>query len=294
MFITVPFHSIPSSPSILNMKTLRFAFQLLPGLFFVLAATAAAAQTPQQTFQPVRGQAGKDVVWIPTPDSMVEKMLDMARVTPQDYVIDLGSGDGRNIIAAARRGARALGVEYNPDLVEFSRRAAAEAGVADKARFVQGDMYEADISQATVLALFLQPDNLQRLAPKFLALKPGSRIVSNTYGMGSGWMADETETVRDACVSFCLAALYIVPAQVAGSWRLPDGELTFEQEFQNLAGSFEIAGISLPVENGKLRGEEIRFTINGVDYVGRVNGATMEGVARGRVTSTWTATRSGE
>ena len=275
------------------VNILRFVFQVVSGVFFLLAAVVAA-QTPEQTFQPVRGQAGKDVVWIPTPDTMVEKMLDMARVTPQDYVIDLGSGDGRNIIAAAKRGARALGVEYNPDLVEFSRRAAAEAGVADKARFVQGDMYEADISQATVLALFLQPDNLQRLTPKFLALKPGSRIVSNTYGMGGGWMADATETVRDSCVSFCLAALYIVPANVAGRWRLPDGELTLEQEFQNISGSFEIAGISLPVENGKLRGEEVRFTINGVDYVGRVNGDTMEGVAQGRVTRTWTATRSVE
>src|SRR3970040_144182 len=139
------------------MHILRFILLLLSVLFLVAAATAVPAQTPQQTFQPVRGQPGKDVVWIPTPDSMVDKMLAMARVPPQDYVIDLGSGDGRNIIAAARRGARALGVEYNPDLVEFSKRAAAEAGVADKAVFVQGAMFEADISQATVLALVLPP-----------------------------------------------------------------------------------------------------------------------------------------
>ena len=276
------------------MHILRFILLLLSVLFLVAAATAVPAQTPQQTFQPVRGQPGKDVVWIPTPDSMVEKMLDMARVTPQDYVIDLGSGDGRNIIAAARRGARALGVEYNPDLVEFSKRAAAEAGVADKAVFVQGDMFEADISQATVLALFLQPDNLQRLAPKFLALRPGARIVLNTYGIGGGWMADATETVRDSCVSFCLAALYIVPAKVAGSWRLPEGELTLEQEYQLISGTFEIGGISVPVESGRLRGEEIQFTVNGVDYTGRVNGDTMEGVAKGRITRTWTATRLSE
>src|SRR5262249_31116519 len=144
-----------------------------------------------QTYQPIAGQAGKDVVWIPSPDSTVEKMLDIAHVTADDYVIDLGSGDGRNVIAAAKRGAHALGVEYNPDLVALSKRAAAAAGVSDKTAFMQGDMYEADISQATVLPLFLQPANLSKLAPKFLKLKPGARIVSNTYEIGGGWEPDE-------------------------------------------------------------------------------------------------------
>src|SRR6188474_499670 len=124
---------------------------------------------------PFVGQPGKDVIWVPTPYVLVEKMLDLAKVTPQDFVMDLGSGDGRNIIAAAKRGARALGVEYNPDMVEFSKRTAAAAGVAERAMFVQGDMYEADISQATVLALFLLTENLNRLAPKFLSLRPGTR-----------------------------------------------------------------------------------------------------------------------
>src|SRR5262245_60394240 len=121
----------------------------LTGLLFVVASTALA-----QTFEPTVGQAGKDVVWVPTSPSLVEKMLDLAKVTPKDLVMDLGSGDGRNIIAAAKRGARAIGVEYNPDMVELSRRLAKEAGVAEKATFIQGDMYEADISKATVLALF--------------------------------------------------------------------------------------------------------------------------------------------
>lgn len=276
------------------MNTLRFALLSLSGLFFVVAAAAVPAQTPQSTLQPKMGQPGKDVVWVPTPDAMVDKMLDMAHVTSQDYVVDLGSGDGRNVIAAARRGARALGVEYNPDLVELSKQEAAKAGVADKAVFVQGDLFEADISQATVLAIFLTPDILSRLAPKFFNLKPGSRIVLNTYDIGGGWKPDETETVRGTCISFCLAILYVVPARVAGNWRMLDGELTLEQEFQMISGTFEIGGISVPVENGRLRGEEIRFTINGVDYIGRVQGAKMEGVATGRITKAWTATRANE
>ena len=164
---------------------------------------------------------------------MVEKMLDMAQVTPQDFVVDLGSGDGRNVIAAAKRGARALGVEYNPDLVELSKRTAAAAGVADRARFVQGDMFKADISQATALILFLIPDNLSKLTPKFLELKPGTRIVSNTYEIGGGWEPDETDGLRP-CPTWCVAYLYIVPAKVAGTWRLPQGELTLEQEFQKV------------------------------------------------------------
>lgn len=237
------------------------------------------------------GQEGKDVVWIPSPADTVEKMLDMARVTPRDYVIDLGSGDGRNVIAAARRGAQALGVEYNPDLVELSRRAAAAAGVADKVTFVQGDMFAADISRATALILFLIPDNLAKLAPKFLALKPGTRIVSNTYEIGGGWEPDETDRVA-LCGSWCVAHLYIVPAKVSGAWRLPQGELTLEQDFQYVTGTYATNGISLPVENGRVRGDEIRFTVNRVEYSARVNGESMEGVAKGRTTSAWTAQRA--
>jgi SAM-dependent methyltransferase len=239
------------------------------------------------------GQKGKDVVWIPSPPGMVEKMLDMARVTPRDYVIDLGSGDGRNVIAAAKRGARALGVEYNPDLVDLSRRTAASEGVADRATFVQGDMFEADLSQATALILFLIPDNLARLAPKFLALKPGTRIVSNTYEIGGGWEPDETERLS-LCASWCGAHLYIVPAKVAGTWRLSEGELTLEQEFQNIYGTFELGGVTVRIENGRVRGDEIRFTINAVEYSARANGDSMAGVATGRTTSNWTAKRTRE
>src|SRR5262245_42447615 len=196
---------------------------------FSSLVASAAAQSPQappatEPFKPTVGQAGKDVVRVPTPAALVEKMLDMAKVTPQDFVMDLGSGDGRNIIAAAKRGAKAVGVEFNHDMVELSRKQAAEAGVSDKATFIEGDMYEADISKATVLALFLLPHNLNKLTAKFMALPPGSRIVGNTFAP-EGWAADESETIGGECVSWCTSLLWIVPAKVDGTWKLPTGEL---------------------------------------------------------------------
>ena len=177
----------------------------------LLLALSTLLQPPaQQDFQPVSGQAGKDVVWVPTSPALIEKMLDLAKVTKDDFVVDLGSGDGRMVIAAAKRGARALGVEFNPKMVELSRRLAKEAGVADRATFVEGDMYEADISKATVLALFLLPENLRRLEPKFRALPPGTRIVVNTFGIPE-WTADVTEQITENCTSWCTAMLYRIP-----------------------------------------------------------------------------------
>ena len=151
---------------------------MLIALLLSLITLPAAAE---QDYKPKVGQPGKDAVWVPTSPEMVEKMLDLAKVTADDFVIDLGSGDGRMVIAAAKRGARALGVEFNSDMVKLSRQLATEAGVANRTTFVEGDMYEADISRATVLALFLLPENLRRLEPKFRALRPGTRIVVNTY-----------------------------------------------------------------------------------------------------------------
>ena len=171
-----------------------------------LAPAVASAQEP---FVPQSGQAGKDVVWVPTPPELVEKMLDMAKVTPQDIVMDLGSGDGRNVIAAAKRGARAIGVEYNPKMVELSRQRAKEAGVSDRATFIEGDMYEADISQASVLALFLLPVNLEKLKPKFERLRPGTRIVTNGYQI-SGWEPKEVGVAGGDCAPWCTAYLYVV------------------------------------------------------------------------------------
>jgi len=236
------------------------------------------AKPPAKPFEPYSGQPGKDVVWVPTPPELVEKMLDMAKVTPQDLVMDLGSGDGRNVIGAAKRGARAIGVEYNPDMVELSRRLAKEAGVADKATFVQGDMYEADISKASVMALFLLTSNLDKLKDKFLALKPGSRIVLNTFAV-TGWSADESETVGGECQTWCTAMLYIVPANVAGTWKMPQGELTLLQEFQMLSGELVAGTSGTPVQNAKMRGDQITMTIGGTTYTGRVTGDRMEGTA---------------
>ena len=199
----------------------------------LLVPPAAAQQptpaAPAQPFEPRVGQPGKDVVWVPTPPSLVELMLDMAKLTRDDFVMDLGSGDGRNIIAAARRGARGVGVEYNPDMVTLATRLAREAGVQDRATFVQGDMYEADISKANVMAIFLLTTNMDKLMPSFKSLAPGSRIVSNTFSF-SDWDADARESVKDgSCASWCESLLWIVPAEAAGTWMIDGGTLTLTQ-----------------------------------------------------------------
>jgi SAM-dependent methyltransferase len=248
-----------------------------------LLALTIPAFAQDKPFEPVVGQAGKDVVWVPTPPELVEKMLDMAKVTPQDLVMDLGSGDGRNIIAAAKRGALAIGVEFNPDMVALSNRTAKEAGVADKARFIEGDMYTADISKATVMALFLLPDNLRKLTDKFLALKPGSRLVLNTFAIPD-WEADETETIQGDCASWCTSLLYYVPAKVAGTWKTPDGELTLTQEFQMVSGTLTREGKPVAV-SGKLRGDQLTLNGGSTELVGKVAGDRIAG-------ANWSATRT--
>jgi SAM-dependent methyltransferase len=256
----------------------------------VLAATSMGAQAPakEEPFVPQVGQAGKDVVWVPTPPELVEAMLNLAKVTAQDFVMDLGSGDGRNVIAAAKRGARAVGVEFNPKMVELSRRTATTAGVADKATFVEGDMYQADISKASVMALFLLPSNMLQLRPKFLDLRPGSRIVSNTFGI-EGWTPDETITIQDGCTAWCTALLWIVPAKVSGKWRLGDADLVFDQQYQVITGTLN----GRPIADGKLRGDQIRFMVGTAEYTGKVVGNRMEGSVRGGGPVTmWTATKS--
>jgi len=268
----------------------RTSLAVLASAFLSLPA-ALCAQTADKPFEPTVGQEGKDVIWVPTPLILVEKMLDMAKVTPKDLVMDLGSGDGRNIIAAAKRGARAIGVEYDPRMVEYSRASAEKQGVAQKAQFVQGDMYEADISQATVMALFLLPENLRRLTPKFLDLAPGSRIVANGFGI-DGWEADETGKVEGDCGAWCTAFLYIVPAKVAGTWKLQQGELTLEQKFQMVTGTLNAGGKRVPISKGKLRGDQITFIAGGAEYTGRVKGQTMQGSLKGNASGAWTATRS--
>jgi precorrin-6B methylase 2 len=207
-------------------------------LLTVLFTTAAFAQTQTPApakpasgpFEPRVGQPGKDVVWVPTPQALVDRMLDIAKVTPTDFVMDLGSGDGRTVITAAKRGATAMGVEFNPDMVELSKRNAQKEGVANKATFVQGDLFKADLSKATVITMFLLPSINMQLRPSILNLKPGTRIVSNTFTM-EDWQADQTESVTDNCSSWCTALLWIVPAKVQGTWKTPTGNLTLTQEF---------------------------------------------------------------
>src|SRR5215204_1698158 len=193
----------------------------------------AAAQKP---FEPYSGQPGKDVVWVPTPQPLVEKMLDMAKLTPQDFHMDLGSGDGRTVITAAKRGARSMGIEYNPDMVDLSKKNAAAAGVGDKATFMKADLFETDLSKAQVITMFLLPSINMKLRPTILNLKPGTRIVSNTFTM-EDWEADETQSVTGDCSSWCTALLWIVPAKVEGTWQTPKGELKLTQEFQNISGT---------------------------------------------------------
>lgn len=254
-------------------------------------ACAQAQSAPAPSYNPTPYMPGKDVVWVPTPDALVERMLDMAQLTPQDVVVDLGSGDGRTVIAAARRGARARGVEFNGELVELSKRRAAEAGVADMATFVEGDMYKADISDATVLPLFLLPENLDKLLPEFLKLKPGTRIVNNSFEF-THWDYDEISQIGgEKCERYCTAYLYIVPAPVEGVWRMENGELELKQEQQWVTGTLTVAGERKPIERGRLQGDVIRFTVDKTRYVGRLEGGTMSGRLAGEGVGLWSAQR---
>jgi hypothetical protein len=246
-----------------------------------------APPAQQKPYEPTVGQAGKDVVWVPSPEALVEKMLDMAKVTAQDYVIDLGSGDGRTVIAAAKRGARALGIEYNPDMVELSKRNAAAAGVSDKASFVKADIFESDFSKATVITMFLLPSLNLQLRPKLLDLAPGTRLVSNSFTM-EAWQDDDTVTLAQDCTSWCTAHFWIVPAKVAGTWTVGQDTLTLSQEFQMVSGTLG----SRPITAGRLRGADITFIVGNTEYTGRVNGNTMNGNVKGGNGTTWTATRS--
>jgi Methyltransferase domain len=260
---------------------------LLITLCLPLLDYPASAQ-PATDYQPSVGQEGKDVIWVPTPQALVDKMLDMAKVTPKDYVIDLGSGDGRTVITAAKRGSKALGIEYNPDMVELSKRNAAKEGVSDKASFMKADLFESDFSQAQVITMFLLSSINIKLRPKILDLKPGTRIVSNTFDMGE-WKPDETATLP-GCNSWCTAHLWIVPAKTEGTWKLPQGELTIKQSFQMINGTLKSANATTPV-NGKLNGDQISFSAGSASYTGRVNGNAMEGTVGG---NKWSATRAAQ
>jgi len=274
------------------MNESRLACRAFFALYLALFLACGLAQAqPAKEYEPSVGQEGKDVVWVPTPQELVDKMLDMAKVTPKDYVIDLGSGDGRTVITAAKRGSKALGIEYNPDMVERSKRNAAREGVMDKASFVKADLFESDFSQAQVITMFLLPSINIKLRPKILDLKPGTRIVSNSFDM-EDWKADETATAS-GCDHWCTAHLWIVPAKVGGTWKLPQGDLSLKQTFQMVSGTIKSGNVITPV-NGRLNGDQITFTAGEAQYAGRVNGNAMEGTVKGGSDGKWSATRVGK
>ncbi|HZE61860.1 MAG TPA: class I SAM-dependent methyltransferase [Burkholderiales bacterium] len=240
-------------------------------------AQASPASQPSGKFEPEVGQPGKDVVWVPTPQAVVDKMLDTANVTPADFVMDLGSGDGRTVITAARRGARALGIEYNADMVALSKENADKAGVASRAQFENADLFKTDLTKATVITMFLLPEINKKLRPAILKLKPGTRVVSNTFTMGE-WEPDETfiVTPEQGCESsWCTVLFWIVPAQVAGNYKTAAGEFNLKQDFQMLIGTMRAGGRTVPVE-GKVRGEEITLTTGAKTWHGRKKGNSLE------------------
>jgi hypothetical protein len=275
------------------MGILRIVQRIFTAVILILSLSQlpAAAQPAKQNYEPQVGQEGKDVVWVPTPETLVEKMLDMAKVTAKDYLIDLGSGDGRTVIAAAKRGARAHGIEYNSDMVNLAKRNAAQEGISHRATFAKADLFESDFSKATVLTLFLLPEINLKLRPKILNLRPGTRVVSNSFDMDD-WKPDQTVTASENCTSWCEAYLWIVPAKVQGTWKLADGELTVQQSFQTVHGTLQTAAGITQISNGKLNGEQITFNAGRTRYTGRVSGDEMQGKLAGG--GNWKATRVGQ
>jgi SAM-dependent methyltransferase len=270
-----------------------FARRIAMSGFALVAALSLAHAQPATEYKPDVGQEGKDVVWVPTNQLLVNKMLDLAKVTSKDYVIDLGSGDGRTVITAAKRGARALGVEFNPDMVQLATRNAAKEGVAGKAKFVQGDIFETDFSKANVVTLFLLPQINLKLRPKILMMKPGTRIVSNTFDM-SEWSPEEKFTITDNCMSHCTALFWIVPANVQGTWKMPRGTLVLEQKFQMLSGTLKTGKTDTAISDGKMTGDKSAFSVGEARYTGSVSGNRIVGIVKaGKSEKKWRAARSG-
>ncbi len=263
----------------------------------LLAALAVPFTVCAQKFEPQVGQAGKDVIWVPTPDEVVDRMLTMAQVGPNDFHMDLGSGDGKIVIAAAKRGAKALGIEYNPDMVKLAQENAQKAGVADRAQFRRADIFQTDFSQATVITLYLLPALNMRLRPQILSMKPGTRVVSHSFTM-EDWEADEISTMDGRRAYF-----WIVPANVMGTWSLDTGgaktELNLEQTFQKINGTVAVGrNVQGGLREARLRGPNIAFSYVDEksvrrDFTGTVNGRQMSGTFRDDKgqTGNWTATK---
>lgn len=274
----------------MHLKTMFRLAALVMGLSLALPFNAAA-QTTAPAFTPSVGQEGKDVIWVPTPPELIQRMLTVARVTPRDFLVDLGAGDGRIAIAAARRGTRAMGIEYNPEMVDFANRAAADAGVAGKgpgkAIIVHGDIFEQDFSEATVVTMYLLTALNLRLRPKLLDMKPGTRLVAHQFGMGE-WEPDETSYVDGRP-----AHLWIVPAKAAGTWsvtvpgpRSARFVLQIDQTFQKVSGNATFGSLSTSLREARLQGNALRFVITDADgrlreFTGRISGDRISGEVRG-------------
>jgi hypothetical protein len=257
---------------------------------FAVAAVAALLSSPAtaQTgtdYQPQVGQQGKDVIWVPTPDDVVDRMLAMAQVKPSDYVVDLGAGDGKIAIAAAKKfGARSLGIEYNPDMAKHAQGNAEKAGVADRVRILQGDIFATDFRSATVVTMYLLPALNLKLRPTILSMKPGTRVVSHSFTMDD-WEPDETSSVDGRRMFF-----WLVPANVQGGWKISvaDGDsfnVTLDQRYQKVEGSVNLGTVQGGLREARLSGANIAFAI--VDaagayrsFTGRVDGKAMEGTVR--------------
>lgn len=266
--------------------------RMFPALFALLAlASAASAQQPAAqpgTFAPRIGQSGKDVIWVPSPDDVVDRMLRMAQTKPDDFVVDLGSGDGKIVITAARKfGAKAMGVEFNPDMVKLSEKNAEAAGVAQRATFRQADIFATDYSQATVITLYLLPSLNIKLRPTLLNMRPGTRIASHSFDMDD-WQADEISVVEGK-----RAHLWIVPARVQGGWSasvVVNGsarrfDLDLDQRFQVIRGTVTLGPVRATLRDPLLRGAHLSFSM--VDDEGVRRDFSGEVVAEGRMEGSW-------
>jgi hypothetical protein len=268
-----------------TVHLLRLAAASLAALLLAFPAAAQQKPKPNQPYEPQVGQAGKDVIWVPTPDEVVERMLRMAQVTPNDYLVDLGAGDGKIAIAAAKNfGARSLGIEYDPDMAKHAQGNVDKAGVAGRARIVQGDIFVTDFNQATVITMYLLPALNLKLRPQILAMRPGTRVVSHSFTMDD-WEADETSTMDGRRAYF-----WVVPANIMGSWALEVTggganermELTLEQRYQKIDGSVGLGPVQGGLRDARLRGFNISFAyVDGKsvrrELNGRVSGGRMEG-----------------
>jgi Methyltransferase domain len=244
----------------------------------VVSVDAKDRRECDRDYKPQVGQAGKDVVWVPTPDEVVQRMLRMAKVTPQDTVYDLGAGDGKIAIAAGKLGATAVGIEYNPDMAKLAQCYVQAENLGGKTRIIQGDVFKEDFSKATVVTMYLLPELNLKLRPTILEMKPGTRVTSHQFTMGD-WEADET-----AEVDYRTAYLWIVPAKVEGTWTLREQgpgnaqyTVNLSQKYQKITGDVAAGTAKQPLVGATVRGEEIRFAFNDDKGVTR----TLTGTVRG-------------